>query len=1271
MKHAVFAIASLVGLTPALGLVAGCTREGTSSRQTAPEDSGKVVTTDVKPDAPQAKELRENIELQLMADLTPHFADAFSGSVDVRSAERLGKATALAVGKGIAAKARGDAPTACRFDIFDLTVWSKCVVQEVLAENLSEGGALRATLQAVLVVENAKILGDLASFKELLGKQNASVLDSVAATLTKVTNVERLLSRIVTSLQGVKDALDILARNATLSDAPFVAESFFEGRKFVFTTSFAQGSVGSQRMYNLSSHVVRMEVNSGRIVFVRDGSELFDSENGVDLVSGAYPILKSVRVGNETYHQVDFSTPQNKQFLVQHLASPGAQLSLSADVVVPRVAHAEKKKLAALGSGLHFDADDSSLVVDQLILVSGGEAVLPPGAETDPLVLDKDAVRPTVRVVQGLFAIDPAADAFGKEQARDVTALQGALFASGVDDVSKTGKPEEDSWNVPWFTSGVFLPDALGRAREPVELVRKFNREKEIVWVVSKSTPASAVPVVKSAVVSFERLFKDLTPAGETPVKVTVLTQEEFESANRKKGLRLGNGPLHAADPRVNMIMWDESQKLGSAWATAAANPRTGEVISADVMLSGHMWAKEGCIGFFQKTWAMKDEPDSTRRKKGPVPSAGTRFVWDMRCEAELFKLGFYRPEFGASGEGNTDLSNPFPFPIGDNDAVVLATRAGDEGALATLAQGLLKGAALPTSRTSAQAALRELLSKAGSRGAAEGTFEGTRAAVSARSKQVSLASRVSNGTLNGDVARGATFVSLRSGKNLLSTVVDCLREVNASTGVGVADIGTPGLEGENVRSPSEGALALLRATLLHELGHAFGLRHNFSGSLQTAEFEEDTKPATPVQLRTDSMMDYNDYGIDFAFGQMGDYTSERGAWDVPAFGAYDVLAMGAAYGLDVSSLKMKGKPTFCTDGNVGLLGNCQRYDFGSDYNEFLIHDVNMNLARLANIQSSDLILMDISELVLPRLSRLLDGLQKISAAWAISQYQANGTSVTAEKAGNLAVSELAFRGVGSKQDFVQGFEKRMGRKLIGLVDFADIPRAAFDEPLFADLFADFIRGEVAMNVMAFNQALREKDLNDGSDEGLFTAIHDVKLGGDVFAYRTELMNLASGRVLVPAGQPLDFTFFDGGEQDLAATVDGQPLVVTLEKPFFNYRGQIAILKNVLVDDLANPGQKVSKIVRIQGRENLNQMVLDVSLLASLAPGWSESPSAVRLASDAKALSELIAGSESCTPGTRACYSVSTGTAARAASYLSDVYGDAWRAAGGATRRIR
>jgi len=272
------------------------------------------------------------------------------------------------------------------------------------------------------------------------------------------------------------------------------------------------------------------------------------------------------------------------------------------------------------------------------------------------------------------------------------------------------------------------------------------------------------------------------------------------------------------------------------------------------------------------------------------------------------------------------------------------------------------------------------------------------------------------------------------------------------------------------------------------------------------------------------------------------------------------------------------------------------------------------------------------------------------------------------QRAAALASAELAFRGVGAKQDFVTGFEKRMGRKLIGTLGLVGINPAAFDEPLFAELFTDILRAEAASNIMAFNASLRESDLGDSLDDGLFTAIHDVKLGGDLFPYRTDLLELAASRILVPAGSPLSVSVFDGGIKDAAGlTVDGKPLVVTMAAPFFNHQDQIAILKDVLVDDAQNPGQKISRILRVNGTEKLSQMVIDANLVASLAPGYSASASAARLAADGKALAAILDDSATCVPGTPACYRI-TGPAARAAGFMLDVYADSTRVAASAAR---
>lgn len=78
---------------------------------------------------------------------------------------------------------------------------------------------------------------------------------------------------------------------------------------------------------------------------------------------------------------------------------------MSADVVVPKIAHAAKSPFAGMNNGLYFNSKDSSLVIDQLVLLNANEPILGTGDETGEASIGKDSIRPTVHVVQGFFPL--------------------------------------------------------------------------------------------------------------------------------------------------------------------------------------------------------------------------------------------------------------------------------------------------------------------------------------------------------------------------------------------------------------------------------------------------------------------------------------------------------------------------------------------------------------------------------------------------------------------------------------------------------------------------------------------------------------------------------------------------------------------------------------------------------------------------------------------------------------------------------------------------
>ncbi|MBC7693475.1 MAG: zinc-dependent metalloprotease [Methylotenera sp.] len=126
--------------------------------------------------------------------------------------------------------------------------------------------------------------------------------------------------------------------------------------------------------------------------------------------------------------------------------------------------------------------------------------------------------------------------------------------------------------------------------------------------------------------------------------------------------------------------------------------------------------------------------------------------------------------------------------------------------------------------------------------------------------------------------------------------------------------------------------------TLVHELGHNMGLRHNFSGSEDKDNFytEQELKDAGSAQkMEYSSIMDYG----------------YRTLNELRMMGKYDIAALRFGYNRQVmaadgklvsvpGTLKELGKGTpvalkqfkYCTDENVGVNAGCRRFDEGTTY---------------------------------------------------------------------------------------------------------------------------------------------------------------------------------------------------------------------------------------------------------------------------------------------------------------------------------------------------
>lgn len=1134
------------------------------------DDAAKVVEDKVEPTQQQKADLSSGLE----TDLKLAFQETLKQSSQLAASDSkavLVEALSAAAAHASASKISGNIASSCTLPSSEkMEAYSSCLLEEVALVELA------SIEKTKLALEKQPHKATFVSALDKLGNNGLAALwNEILSTQTLRQGLTLSIADVLKELRGIVDLL--LLKQARL-DIPFLAKSFFENKSFVYTNSFQQGSTGSQRVFNLDSYLVKLKVNMGRLVILQDKQGLYNGSSGEDLVLGSFPIV-SARTGSDgdVYYQVDFSQPENKRFLLPVLVGPGSAVDLKADVVVPTVAHAAKPTMSTLGSGLYFGKNDKSLVLDSLVLVSSpkdifGEDEEKDGEEeeTEDQKLGKDNLRPTLRVAQGLFLVDEASEEFAKNQQIDVKVAQEKLSLLGVRDLAA---PKD----VPYFTGANFLYDNYGRGYEQRTNVRKFNLKKDLVFVVSASTPAKAIPAVKAAVLAYARTFEKLSP---TPVKISVLTQGEFEKANRDGGLALG-GSVNAADPRVNMINWDDNLDLGAAWATAVANPRTGEVISADVMMSGAMWAQVGCLSFMERSW--KRDADRAG-DSATVPSNLTRKLWGRACDITLENLGIFKPKpADTAGGDNAIVPNE----------VARASARGDASALAALASRAFGTTVQPADMTV------DLSQKSSSSKALSSSEK------SALNKEAMKSVRnVFSDVKKAQSSHNAAHYKL--GGNSIQFSLDCVRHLpmpGAEANIFESDAGSPGFTSEFLKSPEAAALALVKMVVVHELGHAFGLRHNFIASTTPAQFEEGTTPSLPIYNRTDSVMDYNDYGVELDLGVLRDFDDAESAAGLPEFGVYDVLALANAYGLDASSIKLKKQAVFCTDRNISPIGNCQQFDYGKSFAEYNLHQLNLRLLRLRHEA--------LSLESIPVMTRAAKTLTSLMLQWQLAQDLANEPDATPlMKLVFLNEANLAYQAKGVQQEFLTKFSEKFGAPLLAVSDLMNMRSDYFAEPSTADLgatlFHRFSATVFASTVGKLHDALKEGDAKH------LPMIHDHELMGTKFAFQSDALKTFATEIVIPKGGSMACTHVD---EDGNAHIG----LAKVEKDFFNYVGN-AFEGECVTSEKDSQGAAVSFKTVVTGFHEIEDLKLMALASSLVAAGHESSASVLRLRKDAKIL---------------------------------------------------
>lgn len=140
-------------------------------------------------------------------------------------------------------------------------------------------------------------------------------------------------------------------------------------------------------------------------------------------------------------------------------------------------------------------------------------------------------------------------------------------------------------------------------------------------------------------------------------------------------------------------------------------------------------------------------------------------------------------------------------------------------------------------------------------------------------------------------------------------------------------------------------AILTFYTTLAHEMGHTFGLRHNFMASADSRhyhpEFNRLIKQLTaeinlPPQQRTVDVADLQPYMFSSIMDYGGEFYAQKGG-----LGPYDLAAIRYAYNRSIDKTKdpvVSQAYGFCTDDEVGENILCRQFDLGRNASEITLN---------------------------------------------------------------------------------------------------------------------------------------------------------------------------------------------------------------------------------------------------------------------------------------------------------------------------------------------
>lgn len=366
------------------------------------------------------------------------------------------------------------------------------------------------------------------------------------------------------------------------------------------------------------------------------------------------------------------------------------------------------------------------------------------------------------------------------------------------------------------FGRGLFLDRPLldRTGTNVTRFVNRININKNHIWQLSANTPVE---------------FRESVQAGVT------IWNRSFDRNVLETTVAASDGDL--TNPAVNNLVWDDNLLVGFAFANWRSNPYTGEILQAQVYMSGDMWRQAAELSYRLRQIESvielpEDAPSEDQSpEEPPLPDLGPEVGPDQPIGGGVHALKDALRGHHAAGLAET-LSDQPKRPrlfFGLNRAM----------ALEAVKQNNFCYRGVPDARTPA---LRQL-----------------RAAQQFTNKQKEPTTQFIPFDGNTQPIPAATM--------------------------------------------EEFSQQVVRAVVLHEVGHAIGLRHNFAASGYK----------TSDAITSGSIMDYNDLVVDAQFDRPG-------LWD------HHVIR--AAYYAD----EMPDGLKFCTDEDLSRnLSACRMGDWGQD----------------------------------------------------------------------------------------------------------------------------------------------------------------------------------------------------------------------------------------------------------------------------------------------------------------------------------------------------